>query len=190
MSKEKLRKSYLYLANDNDLKIYQYQVMPKSPFIKGTLRSSWFSLDTTQESLDDMITTLMESYIENKGLELTLGSNPCERYLFKYNELKEIIIDVILAKNYFKLVDEVKDLEDKLLDKEIEVNYSNLSSYGHKSEQIGLYKELLKNRDYSNKFNTYMFNYIQADAIKEFKRIRDNKTVEQLKNKETIKSID
>lgn len=182
MNKSRLRKSYLHLANDNDLKIYQYQVMPKKPFIKGTLRSSWFSLDTEQKSLDDMISTLMESYIENKGLELTLGSNPYESYVFKHNELREIIIDVILAKKYFKLVDEVKDLEDGLLDKEIELSYSTLSSYGHKSKQIELYKKLLKNRDYTNKFSIYMFDYIESDAIKEFNRIRDNKTVEQLKD--------
>lgn len=172
--KHKKRRSYLYLSNDDSLSVYQYEVMPLKPFIKGQIRSSWQYFDTAQSSLEENITDIISAYIEDKNLCITLGGNPCEKFIFRKNELKDLAIDFILAKKYFKLLDEFKSLEEDLLEKENKLDYFELNSYGHKSSQIALYKELLKNRNYN--FNKTMFNYIEIDALKEFEK-RENEII-------------
>lgn len=161
--KNKKRKSFLDLSSDNCLIIHQHEY---TPFNKERLRNSWHYFDTSEISLRENIDKIILAYVKNKDFTMKLGDNSI---VFKHSELKDLAIDFILAKHYFKILDEIKTFEEEFLNNKKQISFIQLNYYGHKFSQIALYKELLQHREYP--FDLEMFNHYQLDALKELELI-------------------
>ena len=171
------RKSWFYLVDETQFGLEQYQGL--FGLFNSSLRSSWLKFDLLDErEIHKMIISFSESLVEKRKLQITVGRNPYEEFIFTVDELEQLIKDLIIIKRIGELQKEINDMR-YIKSKEFEP--WDLRRYEDIVEEITQYKILLENRKGYEPFNYNLAmvkkeycNFIRR-ARREMERKRDEK---------------